>query len=243
MADYKQQVIVGERTLPIPRFTGFKAKRAGAILARLGRASPELEELAATFRTRYRERNRLQITRAMAKMPRFAREDGSPLFSDEDFAGRDYVEIPAEPDGNELLMALFPFVWEKAEPEVVQLLALVLIPNTELRQADLDDQVDDKLRSFGTELLHEGSVEELLEAILIAGDVLREQFRGKRERLGLLMSILRGRQDSTETTEARSDSSPTRTSSETSSSTDSPPPTDGQPSTPSTGSRGERLSV
>lgn len=211
-------VTIGDRDLQIPPFRGMKALRAGAILARVSKKVPTIMEEIAEFRKRYGEQNTLRITPAISA----ARGYDIPA---EHFGEQGYMEVPGVPDTGEVIFAVFPSVFEVAETEIIRLLALIAIPNSELKKADEGDRLDETLDTFGRELLYEGELDQLAELVVIAYEMLGEQFAGKQDRLGKLrLAFLR---ETSRTTTTRSNSS-----------TDSPPPTDGPAAKSSSKSRG-----
>jgi len=214
-----RNVKIGDRDLSIPPFRGMKALRAGAILARISKSVPEIMDEVAVFRQRYGKQNALQITPAIAA----ARGYEIPP---EEFGDQGFIEIPGVPGIEDIVFAVFPSVFEVAETEIVKLLALIAIPNSELKKADEDDQLDDALTKYGRDLLYEGDLDQLAELVIIAYEMLAEQFAGKQDRLGKLrLAFLR-------------ETSQTPQSSSTNSSTDSPSATDGPAAKSSSKSRG-----
>ena len=197
-----RRVTVGDRELTIPPFRGMKALRAGAILARVSKKVPTILDEVAAFRRHYGEQNSLRITPALAA----ARGYEIPA---EQFGEQGYIEIPGVPDTGEIVFAVFPSVFDVAETEVVRLLALIAMPNSELKAADEADQLDEALSRFGRELLYEGELAELAELVLIAYEMLGEQFAGKQDRLGKLrLAFLRETSRTPTTSESSSTVSP-----------------------------------
>lgn len=211
-------VTVGDRELQIPPFRGMKALRAGAILARVSKKVPTILEEIAEFRKRYGEQNTLRITPAISA----ARGYDIPA---EHFNEQGYMEVPGVPDTGEVIFAVFPSVFEVAETEIIRLLALIAIPNSELKKADEDARLDEALDTFGRDLLYEGELDQLAELVVIAYEMLGEQFAGKQDRLGKLRLAFLRETSRTATTKS-------------SSSTDSPSPTDGPAAKSSSKSRG-----
>ncbi len=213
-----RQVKVGDRDLTIPPFRGMKAIRAGSILARISRKVPTILDEIAEYRRHYGEQNTLRITPAIAA----ARGYDIPA---EQFGDQGFLEVPGVASTEEVIFKVFPAVFDVAEQEVVRLLALIAIPNSDLRSANEDDSIDEVLERFGRDLLYEGELHELAELVIVAYEMLGEQFAGKEERLGKLRALVTG-QTVSET--------PKQTSS-----TASPPPTGGRAQKSSSRSRGK----
>lgn len=179
-----REITIGESTYKIARFRGLKATIAGALISRVMREIPELQDRVTAFRKRYRENNTIVITPAMARLPRF--EILGLTTKDFEAAGGN-IELPEEPDQGTILMNVFPDLWDLADKELRKFLAIIVIPNRDLEAADDADDVDDVLSKWGKRLVREGDLDELLELIVVGQEVFREQMLRKRDRLGKLM--------------------------------------------------------
>jgi hypothetical protein len=150
---------------------------------------------------------------------------------------RGYLEVPESPSEEERWLNGFRMGFDLAENELTGLLALVVIPNRDLKQAKRDDAVEQKLKELGEELLFEGSIGELIELASLAIEVVKEELRSHEEALGKLKALYRRADAGAISTESGSSTQASIPSSESArtSSTPSPEPTDG--------ARGERSSV
>lgn len=184
-----QTVKIGETDVNVPRLTGFKAIRAGRILKEIGKKVPTIMEELASFSRKYEEENSVTVTREMARLPRYS----SIGWTDEDFernGGK--ITVPVSPSTAEQTIALFPTVFDAAETSVVELLALMVAENRALEDADDEDRVEEFLKVEGKKLLHRAEVDQLLELVIVVGEVLGDQFQGKVERLGNLVRLWQG---------------------------------------------------
>lgn len=179
------EVTIGDTIYKIPRVRGLKAALAGALIARVMREIPQLQKSVTEFRREYRRTNTMVLTPAMAKLPVYASLGLAP----EDFTDG-VVELPEEPDQQTVLMNVFPDLWELADKEIRKFLAIIVIPNRELEEADDADQVQEVLAKWGKRLIREGDLDELLELLVVGRDVLREQMQRKSGRLGKLIAQL-----------------------------------------------------
>lgn len=177
------EVQVGDRTVPLPALNGYKAVRAARLVAEAARCAPEVNERLAQLRKDYATENALVITPELAKLPRFQRieidEDGkeieTPMFSDEDFeAAGGEIRIPQEPPVSDQIISVFPIVFEAAESQVIELLALLISPNSELARADEEGTADEYLRKAGRELLHSASLDQLVTLAVSAVEQVSE---------------------------------------------------------------------
>lgn len=257
MSGQTREVRIGDRNVVVPRFNGYKATVAGEIIAKVTEESPKIANAAAAFRLDYEQKNVERITRAEAKLPRNMRkrpvidpetgeyreaEDGRialelvPVFSDGDFDESGVIEIPSSPTTQEQVAAVFPMIWKLARDEIVTLLALVTAPNRELADADEDGTIDEYLKTKGREILHEGDLDQIVEALVVAIEVLRDQFKGKPGAVGKIAAFFDNLLTSENAETATSDEAPP--TSKPSSSIDSPERTDGREGSLSTSASG-----
>jgi hypothetical protein len=147
------------------------------------------------------------------------------------------ITISQDPSPQEIGAYLLPILVDSAEEEVVRLLALVVAPDVELREARRNgvEAYEAYLNEKGEDLLFDGEIDQLLDLAVIVAEVLSQKLRGKARRLRAAWERLTGA--SLTSTETDDDSEKeTETSSESSSSTSSIPsdlPTDGEPTSPS----------
>lgn len=181
--DSPREIQIGDASYKIQRFRGLKAALAGSLVSRVMREVPELQDKATEFRKRFREQNKVVITPGMAKMPRFADLE---LTSEDFTASGGNIELPEEPEGNIIMMNLWPDIFDLADKELRKFLAIIVIPNSELEAADDADDVDEVLAKWGKKLIRSGDIDELLELVVVGLEVLKEQLARKRDRLGKL---------------------------------------------------------
>lgn len=235
------RIVVGETTYTIQRFRGLKAIMAGALVARIMKQMPTLQDDVLEFRQKFMKENSIKVTRAMRNMPQWAWLGLEE--SDFDNVEGGVIEIPEEPNGQAVFMHIFPDAWELAQAELMRFVALLVIPNQELEAADDADNVAQKLSDIGKQIVRQGTIDEILEILAVGLDVFQEQIMDKRERLGKLgelpflrMLLSTPGPTTTENTEESSDESTQLTLQEDApiSLEDSPQPTDGPEEKPST---------
>lgn len=234
---------IGDRSVTIGSLNGFKAVRAGRLVAEAAGCIPAVQEKLAALR----EQSFLTVTPELAALPRFQREvyndEGKvtgtkPIWSDEDFrAAGGTIRIQQEPETRDVILAVFPTVFEAAEKQVTELLALVAAPNSELAAADMDGDVDGYLEQNAKKLLHEASLDQLIALVTVAVEQVSEALTLDADALGRAKAAVTG-------TPAPADPAPTP-STETQpsmpgSQTGSPEPTVGAEQTVSTEPRGEK---
>lgn len=224
------QVTVGDRTFTLPTINGFKAVRAARLVAEASKCVPQVLDALGELRQKYGEQNALVVTPALAKLPRFQRvivdENGDeqevPLFTEADFeAAGGEIRIPQDPSVADQLLAVFPIVFEAAEAQVIELMALLISPNSELADADENGTVDDYLAKHARRLLHEASVDQLVTLGTVAIEQVTSALTADG---GAALERAMGAVTGTGSRPANSNETQTSTPE---SQTDSPAPTDG----------------
>lgn len=195
-----EQLKIGERDVTVPALNGFKAVRAGRLVAEASEIMPDVNAALAELRQRYATDFALKITPQMAKLPRFQRTvDGEtrPLFSEEDFqAAGGAITVPQDPPRQEVILAVFPIAFKSVETQLVELLALVIAPNRELEEQDEAGTVDEYLAREGKKLLHQATIDQLLELAVAAIEQVSEALSG--DSLGKAVTAVTGRQETRE---------------------------------------------
>ena len=234
------QLTVGDREITIPALNGFKAVRAGRLVAEAAECLPAVQEAIAKVREGTPD---LVLTPQLAKLPRFQREiDGemTPIFTEADFeAAGGTITLPQSPPRQDIILAVFPIAFKHAERQLVELLALVTISNSDLRQADEEGKVEEILTREGKRLLHEASIGQLIALATAAIEQVSEALSG--DDLGRAMGAVTGRMTAPDPDPipAPENSAETQPSTR-ESSTGSPEPTDGPEQTVSISPPGMR---
>jgi len=224
-------------------FKGYKAIHVGKIVAEIMRAVPDIAEQAAIFTRKFEHDNALVITRDMSHLPQF---QNLGMTADDWDACGGRILVPQDAPMELVVASVFPSIVESAETKLMRLLAWVITPDADLRTADGDDTVDDVIEASEKRLLHDASLDQLIDIAVVSVEVIREQFAaGKADRLAGLISRVMGRPD-----EPQNGSTPAATAPQTEasttppttpatpSSTASPTPTDGRATSPSIESGG-----
>jgi hypothetical protein len=151
--------------------------------------------------------------------------------TNEDWEGSGQTYTRAQPPSdNALLIHMFEVVYDKAEEPLMELLALMLIGNAELRQARRAG--DAELRRLIEEkrdlLDDEGDIGDALALAVETYKLLRAQLEREKERVGEARALLRGglKQETQETTEETAEEPGTAGSPESSISSSAEPEAD-----------------
>lgn len=177
MSDISKQIKIGDTEYTIRPFKGFKFVRAGRIVARVSDQWKDVIKSMAAWTAEYESENMLRIS------PEMTRQRETFGISDEQFEGKQFVEIPNSPTVEEQLIGVLPAVLDLAETQVMQLLGLIIAPNEELRKQEREGDVNAYLKSLGDQVLYEGDADMILELAETAYEVLQDQFEGKGEKL------------------------------------------------------------
>lgn len=239
-------VRIGDEDRRIEPFSARKVNRALKLLRYIGEAVPDILSKRAEFIRTYEQENAVEIDRAQAIIRYGApipvlgpegdvvrNEDGSPVtvkapimeMGEEAWvAAGQKLRLPQSPDVGAQTFALLPMVQDRAEHLLYQLLALVLMPNSDVRKHDRDGSLFDrtqdgvlveggegKLRADAEDLLDEARPEQLLELAVVAGEIVDDQIIGRarelRERLGNALRLFGLSPDQAKTEEATTTSS------------------------------------
>src|SRR5262245_44151242 len=129
-----RQVTLGDKTYTLEGFRAFKALRAGDILARITHDVPGILEKMAEYSARAEEWNTVTVGRASAQAQYPHLVVG---MTDADWeAENNTVTLVKPPEFEEQIVAVFPEIFKTARDHVLELLALIIAPNSELRRAD-----------------------------------------------------------------------------------------------------------
>lgn len=242
------KVTLQDNEYDIQRFKGLKAILAIAALTRVAREVPDVSAKAVRD---FQERNKIRVT------PELNTVRGYGFTPDEFQSHGGVIELPAGMSGQEQLLAALPDLLERARKPVLSLLAILIVDNGKLREADKEgqDHVEALLDSHYDFLL-DTDLEELADLAATGYEVLEEQLSDPRGRLGKLINVILRRltpkqvgpttpstQAEVETKSGSEPTSPTSTDESPNSSIDSGGTTSGPESTPSTMSPGPSLPV
>lgn len=193
-----RDVKIGDRTVTISRFKLFKALEAGKVISEITEQVPTVGEEIAKFSREYEKNNYVQIDRATAT---FRYPEEVAHMSDEVWkASNNMLTLRESPSVQEQVLHVFPEVFQAAQAHVLKLLALLVTPDSELREAHRADNVDIKLEETATTLMHEADLADLVDLAEAAVDTIKEQFSGKEEKIKELRQKLRRVWSTEETT-------------------------------------------
>lgn len=219
-------VQIGDETISVGKFSTFKALRAGKLLTEILGAVPDLSEKLSIAAEEARKRNTVKISRAAAEL-RFDAEDLAKI-SEEGWKQSDgYLEMPASVSGLDVAAQVFPMVFEEANERVLELVALAITPNSTLKEADLsgdgDAEVQKAIDVSRRKLVH-SDLDELVEVLVVVGQVVEEQFAGKAGKIRAVAMSFGFRLPGSDQDETVEEETTTSTTSKPDTSTDSPEP-------------------
>lgn len=226
------KIRIGGNEQVLQPFSAAKAIEAGALVTEIVQAGNGLISAMNDYVRDSSERNTLRMPRAVV----FYRdpERAAQIPADAWEASENMLELPGPvPSFEEQLLGVFPQLFTVAREQVLKLLALVVVDERELEQADTQggaDGVQDLLAVKARELLYRAQMPELLSLAQAAWDVCREQLAADPTAQALLNRLL-GLRNRNQTTASPSESG---------SSTGSRKRTGGTAKRSSTGSRGAK---
>lgn len=175
MADVK----IGDAPATISKLNGFKAAEALGIISDITEAAPNLLHELADFTRTYELEHAQRMPRAAAeaKFPQQARNVSEEAWK----ASGNELVVPEPPGVEEQIAFALPKVYKVARESLIDLLALLITPNSELESIDAEGGdlygKDGALAEQRRKLLHDASLEQLVDVAATAGEVLREQLK------------------------------------------------------------------
>jgi hypothetical protein len=224
-------VTVGEREYVLRPFRGLKAISLMSAIGGLMKTLPDLQDQIAEVSRKHRDQNMIDIPRAAFEL-RYP-EDAKNVSQEAWDSSGGVVRLP-DPDASlgweQIMLSVLPTVMDQARDQVLQVMALVVIPDRELQDADEADNVPEELAAISKQLLYDGTLDELAELALASVELVKGQFQGKvRELVDQVSEMFGGtEEESQEEIKIGTVETPSETSS-----TPSPPPTDGPDETSS----------
>jgi hypothetical protein len=175
MADVK----IGDAPATISKLNGFKAAEALGIISEITEQTPTLLQDLAEFTRQYETDHAQRMPRAAAEA-RFPQQAKNVSEAAWEASGNELV-VPEPPGLEEQVAFALPKVYTVARESLIDLLALLITPNSELEQADADGRElygkDGALAEQRRKLLHDATLEQLVEVAAAAGEVLRDQLK------------------------------------------------------------------
>lgn len=238
-------ITVNGQQVTVERFTLTKGMRVITLLQLIQRMVPDITKEIARFRREYAEDNVVELDRVQAKM-RYGptpivndagdvekTADGNVLtiaspidrMSEQDWERSGQVlKLRQQPSNEELMLAMFPLVYEQAQAPVLRLLALVAMPNADVERyaATSGDELWTQVDQFAAKVIAPAYLEEVMELAVTAAEQVEGQVMTKANELGERAGKLAGKFG---LTRKRSAASPT--------SSESPEPQNSQSASPS----------
>jgi hypothetical protein len=162
-------VVLGERQVPLPRFSVFKATEAIGLASEIMAAYPELLDRLVEHRDRH------AIDVPVVRDGEIVLEDGKPLLERQ--LG----------SAEEAFASIFPDAYRLARGKVLDLLSLVVTANDALEDADLaglpihrpagEPGADWATKDGYRAIAHAGEIQQLVTLCIAAKDVLRDQLQ------------------------------------------------------------------
>lgn len=227
---------VGEREYVLRPFKGLKAVSLMDAVGGLMKVMPDIQDRIAAITKKHRDDNLMDWPRAAIEL-RYPEE--AKNISDEAWNQNGGVVRLPDPDAalgwEQILLTILPQVMGEARDQVMDILALIVIPDVELMEADDAGDIETPVRAIGKQLLREGTLDELADLALKSVELIKNQFAGKVAELIAQVGEMFGADEAEEdeepeikvaTVETPSENSDPEISNETSS-TPSEPLTDG----------------
>lgn len=172
------------RLRPYGAVKGFKVLRT---LRDLAEAVPNLDQRIGDYRNEYRAANYVELDRSTAV---YRDPERAHALTEEDWIGSGQkLRIPTSPSFEQIVIGVFPTVYNDAEPIVQKLLALVLEDDDAIDQHYRDGDLDEHLEVRTVDLMTRAKFGQLVRLASVAVDQVRVELADYREDLGNLRSL------------------------------------------------------
>jgi hypothetical protein len=204
---------IGGRKVTVERFTLAKAMRVITLLGVIQKSVPEISKAMVEFKRDYQETNVIELDRVQAKM-RYGptpvlSDDGEALYRDGELvtlpspidrmtetdwerAGH-VLKLRQSPSPTEMVLAVFPLAYEKAEQPVQRLLALIAMSNDDVSRYVASGEIWDRVDDFAQTVIAPAFLEDVMELAVVAGETIEGQVmdkaRGLGDRMGNLLRL------------------------------------------------------
>lgn len=177
-------VRVGDRDVTVEEPSIAKVEEIGKKLAAVGKDAPEIQIKLAQFVASYEKENVIVLDRHTAKVrvPNIANG-----LSESDWkAMGQKVRLPRSPSGTEQLLAIMPYVFDKAREQALEVVALLMIPDDVFeREADVANEVKETKQM----LRFRAKPSQLIALLSECTEIVKEVMDHEKESLGNLRSF------------------------------------------------------
>lgn len=218
-------VTIGDQTIRLRSFKAFKAAHALAIVATIADQASSISEEYSDFQRRYSETHTTRVPESIVAVRGWDVPD--PLWKVDETGAR-YLELPERPSEEQAILHVFESAYRLARTEVLRLLALLTIGDSDLATAEDDGTVDDTLDREGKRLFRTAETWQIVDLLHAGIALLRDELLQRREKMGEIRGLRTSRTATAPTVQTpASPASETPTDGSTGPSTSSPEPTDG----------------
>jgi hypothetical protein len=209
---------VHDRQITVERFTVTKGLRILTLLQLIQKMVPQISNEIADFKREYAASNVIELDRVQAKM----RYGPTPIIDEHGDVVRDsatgevltvaspidrmteadwersgqILRLRQSPSNEEMLLAVFPLVYEHAQAPLMRLLALVAMPNADIeRYAQVSgEKLWEEVDEYARQVIGPAYLEQVMELAVTAAEQVEGQVmdkvRGLGDRVGKLAGLL-----------------------------------------------------
>lgn len=175
----RQEVRVGDEHYVLRPFRGLKAVLVLERVTKLLEVLPEIQTEARNEFRRQRDENVIEIDRAVFEFryPEDAKAISETAWQE---AGQK-IRLPDDMpfDTAAVVLAVLPKVLKFARSDVMEVLALVVLKDSDLQAADQDGTIDELISEQARKLLYDGTLEELADLAAASFAQIQELSTGK----------------------------------------------------------------
>lgn len=183
------KVQIGDREVTLQSFKAFKGAHVLAMMAEIGDEAKAIAGRYRDFTREYRETHSVRVTEAVASIRGW--DVPEVQWKVDDQGGR-YVELPESPSDEIAFLEVFEAAWTLARIHVIRVLALLLVDNSELAEAEDEgpEQVAELLDKQGKRLMREAEMWEIVDLAHAARLLIVREMESRAEKVGKLRGLL-----------------------------------------------------
>lgn len=175
-------VTVNGTEITVQRFTLAKASRIITLLQILKKEVPEVSKAVGDFQRTYAKDYAQDLTRIQA-LARYGPRLEHITDAEWERAGQIF-QIPGEPSTAEMFFELAPLIYEKAETVTLRLLGIIALDNDTVSRYVAQGDIWDRVDEFVDTTIKPAPLDELVELIVVAAEVIDGTILSKVRELG-----------------------------------------------------------
>jgi hypothetical protein len=179
-----QGIKLGGKEIVLERAKGYKALYIAEMLSDISTQVTEIIGEVQKKTEDYERDNKVTITRQMAQARGW--DDIVEKMERENAVS---IEVSEPPSAEQQVMFGFPLAFKLVQDEVLKLLALIAMPNDELKKLRRSNALEEHLLSAGDDMMADAEIGEIITLVAAAAELVQEQLDEQAEKLGKLQDL------------------------------------------------------